>query len=247
MLAGHFGLAAAARSRAPKAPLAALLGATFLLDIGLAVLAPIGIEGFTILGEGSPQYGGIIVHGYYTHSLVGAAILACLALALGTWMWGLRAGVVMGLLVLSHWVLDLVMHLPDLPILPGNYLDLPLLGFGLWADPAWSAAAELALVVGGIVLYARYAFGLVRVTGVEKPSGRRRAILAVAVIAALLLALLLLDVLGQQTGAMFVIAALLVLGGWIDHRLLGAEMIHSRGVRGIRMFQGSKHGDTETS
>jgi hypothetical protein len=45
----------------------------------------------------------------------------------------------------------------DLPILPGNALDLPRLGFGLWQLPDVSALVELLLVLGGAWLYWRAA------------------------------------------------------------------------------------------
>ena len=46
--------------------------------------------------------------------------------------------------VFSHWLLDLIVHRADLPILPGNAGDLPRLGFGLWKVPAASILVELA-------------------------------------------------------------------------------------------------------
>jgi hypothetical protein len=64
---------------------------------------------------------------------------------------------VLGAVVFSHWLLDLVVHRGDLPILPGNAGDLPRLGFGLWRVPAASVLVELALVVAGAWLYWRAA------------------------------------------------------------------------------------------
>jgi hypothetical protein len=94
--------------------------------------------------------------------------------------------------VFSHWVLDLLVHRPDLPILPGNAGNLPLLGFGLWQVPLISALAELALVLGGAYLYYRSATGLPSAQG----SQRGRALTASGVTAALLLLLLASDLLG---------------------------------------------------
>ena len=58
---------------------------------------------------------------------------------------------------MSHWVLDLIVHRPDMPVLPGNMGDLPRLGFGLWTEPMIAAAVELALVVLGALMYWRAA------------------------------------------------------------------------------------------
>jgi hypothetical protein len=60
---------------------------------------------------------------------------------------------VLGAVVFSHWLLDLVVHRGDMPILPGSAGDLPLLGFGLWKAPVASILVELALIVAGAWLY----------------------------------------------------------------------------------------------
>ena len=64
---------------------------------------------------------------------------------------------VIALVVMSHWMLDLIEHRPDMPVLPGNLGNLPRFGFGLWAQPGMSAALELLLVVIGSVMYWRAA------------------------------------------------------------------------------------------
>jgi hypothetical protein len=53
----------------------------------------------------------------------------------------------------SHWLLDLVVHRADMPILPGNMAHLPRLGFGLWRFPWVSAAIEAVLVLLGARVY----------------------------------------------------------------------------------------------
>jgi membrane-bound metal-dependent hydrolase YbcI (DUF457 family) len=118
----------------------------------------------------SGGYGNSIIHADWTHSLVGALVLAALFGLVTARPWGRRTGVVLGAVVFSHWLLDLVVHRADLPILPGNAGDLPRLGFGLWRVPAASIAVELALVVAGAWLYWRAAAQTSR-----DPTGRRRA------------------------------------------------------------------------
>jgi hypothetical protein len=76
---------------------------------------------------------------------------------LASYLWRRSGGIVIGAVVFSHWVLDLLVHRPDLPILPGNADHLPLLGFGLWEISMLSAIVELALVLGGAYLYYRRA------------------------------------------------------------------------------------------
>ena len=67
--------------------------------------------------------------------------------------YGKRNGVVLGVVAFSHWLLDLPMHRADMPLLPGNALGLPRLGFGLWRFPLASAALEAVLVIIGAALY----------------------------------------------------------------------------------------------
>jgi hypothetical protein len=194
MVAGHYGLAAGVKSWAPRLPLWALMLSTFLLDVVFIFLNVAGLEYITPANPAQGNsYGNALIHAYYTHSLVGALLIAAVAGALAAWRWGQRGGVTIAAVVFSHWVLDLVVHRPDLPILPGNAGNLPLLGFGLWQLPVASAVLELALVLAGAYLYYRSATGL---PSTRDGSQRRRALAASGVTAALLLLLLASDLLG---------------------------------------------------
>jgi hypothetical protein len=93
--------------------------------------------------------------------------------------------------VLSHWLLDLTVHRADLAILPGNAGKLPRLGFGLWRVPAASIAVELALVIGGSLLYFQAAREVLRMARADE----RRARLLGALVALAGMVTLALDVL----------------------------------------------------
>jgi len=161
VIAGHFGLAAAVKAKERETPLWALMLATQWLDVVFVPLFVLGIERIEQV-PGAPGYGGGVIYADYTHSLLGAAVLAALfGAALGL-AYGRRSGMVLGAVVLSHWLLDLVVHRPDLPLLPANALGLPRLGFGLWRVPVVCAVVELALVVGGSFAYFRAASALAR-------------------------------------------------------------------------------------
>ncbi|TMG35201.1 MAG: permease [Chloroflexi bacterium] len=158
MVAGHFGLAAAVKAKQPQVPLWSLMLATAWLDVLFVPLYIAGIERIEPApGTGGTGYGEGVIYADYTHSLVGALALGLLFGLIAAVPWGRRTGVVLGAVVFSHWVLDLLVHRGDMPILPGNLGDLPRLGFGLWQIPLASAAAELALVAIGAVLYGRAA------------------------------------------------------------------------------------------
>ncbi|RSD22115.1 permease [Amycolatopsis eburnea] len=152
MIAGHFGLAAAVKAGRPAIPVWTLMLATAWLDVVFVPLYLSGIE--TVDGEG---YGGGVIHADYTHSLVSALVLAALFGGVAAIKLGREAGLILGGVVFSHWLLDLVVHRADLPILPGNAGDLPTLGFGLWRLPAVSAVVELLMLAIGIGLYWRAA------------------------------------------------------------------------------------------
>jgi len=158
VVAGHFGLAAAVKAKEPQVPLWSLMLATAWLDVLFVPLYIAGIERIEPApGTGGTGYGEGVIYADYTHSLVGALALGLLFGLIAAVPWGRRTGAVLGAVVFSHWVLDLLVHRGDMPILPGNLGDLPRLGFGLWQIPLASAAAELALVAIGAVLYGRAA------------------------------------------------------------------------------------------
>jgi hypothetical protein len=153
VITGHFGLAAGSKAAGPAAPLWALMLATMWLDVVFVPLFAMNVETIDTVGGGG--YGKSVIHANYTHSLVGALILSAVLAAVGAWRWGRRLGLLLGVVAFSHWVLDLVVHRADLPLLPGNAGDLPLLGFGLWRVPVASVLVEAALLLGGTYLYWR--------------------------------------------------------------------------------------------
>lgn len=155
MIAGHFGFAAGVKAREKQVPLWALMLATVWLDVIFVPLLLAKIETITPAEGDKTSYGNAIIHADYTHSLVGALILAAIFGGVAAWAWGRRTGIVLGLVVFSHWVLDLIVHRIDMPILPGNLGNLPRLGLGLWQIPWLSAAVELALVLIGAFMYWR--------------------------------------------------------------------------------------------
>jgi len=195
MVAGHFGLAAGIKKIAPRLPLWSLLLATFFLDVVFIFFAASGLEKIIPVDPANPNaYGGSLIHAYYTHSLVGALLISAIAGLLAGWRWGKRGGYVIAGVVFSHWILDLLVHRPDLPILPGNLGNLPLLGFGLWQYPAISAVLELILVIGGTWFYYRAAMQAAEKSANQEQ--RRRAMTSTVGVAVLLLLLLASNVLG---------------------------------------------------
>lgn len=158
MIAGHFGFAAAVKSRVPEAPTWALMLASVWMDVLFVPLLVAGVETVQPFGEGGKMgYGQLVIHADWTHSLLGALAIAAAFGAVCAIPWGKKLGLVMAAMVFSHWVLDLPMHHHDMPFLPQNAGHLPRLGFGLWSYPAASALLELAILALGTWLYWRKA------------------------------------------------------------------------------------------
>ena len=184
MVAGHFGLAAAVKAQVPAAPLWALMLATVWLDVVFAPLLVAGVERIEDVPGTDGGYGDHIIRADYTHSLVGAGLLAALFGVVAARWWGRRVGTVLGAVVFSHWLLDLIVHRGDMPILPGDIGGLPRLGLGLWRVPAAAVALELVLVVGGAYLYWRAAADVADARGASV--GRARLLGGLVLVAGLL-------------------------------------------------------------
>jgi hypothetical protein len=189
MFAGHFGLAAGIRAKSPEVPLWALMLGTQLLDVAFVPLLLGGVETIDESTHGN-GYGELIIHADYTHSLLGAIVLSLIAGGAARWFWGKKASWILGGVVFSHWILDLVVHRADMPILPGNWGDLPLLGLGAWRFEGLAIGLELLLIGIGLTMYVR--------SVLKQADGTRRkaAILSSAVLGALLVFALITDVTG---------------------------------------------------
>lgn len=154
MFAGHFGISAAVKSKTPETPLWSLIVSTQLLDIVFIPFNLLGLENIEPIGEGG--YGNDMIYAFYTHSLVGSLILSFLAALLAKRFWGRKSGIITGAVVFSHWILDFIVHRPDMPILPGNIGNLPLLGLGLWEMVPGSVLLEAILLTVGCFFYFSY-------------------------------------------------------------------------------------------
>lgn len=124
--------AAIVKSREHTAPLWVLMLASVWLDVIFTLFFVVHFETVRpILPHAG--YGGLIIHADYTHSLVGIVVLSAALGAMFLPRRGRRVAIVNALVSASHWVLDLVVHRADMPVLPGNFGNLPRLGldFGI--------------------------------------------------------------------------------------------------------------------
>lgn len=153
MFIGHYAIALAAKNASPKTSLGTLFIATQLIDLLWPVLLLLGLEHVRI-DPGNTAFTPLDFYNYpITHSLVGALGWAVLVGAIYFVTGKNRRGaLVVGGLVFSHWLLDLLTHRPDLPLAPGSSTHL---GLGLWNSVPGTIVVELGLFIAGIALYLR--------------------------------------------------------------------------------------------
>ena len=63
----------------------------------------------------------------------------------------IKNSIIIAILVLSHWILDLLVHKPDLPLYPSG----PFEGLGLWNSPVIAIIIEALIFTGGLYLYSK--------------------------------------------------------------------------------------------
>jgi membrane-bound metal-dependent hydrolase YbcI (DUF457 family) len=218
---GHFGVAFAARRAAPVVSLGWLMLAAQFIDLLWPSLLMLGIERVRIAPGATAVTPLAFEHYPWSHSLamVGlwAAVVGGLWLALRS---DRRGALVLALLVLSHWLLDALVHAPDLPLVPGGSARI---GLALWSSVAVSQTLEVALFALGVGLYARSTRAL-------DATGRW----ALWTLVALLLLIQLANVTGPPPPDVRALAwvgqlqwLLVLWGGWIDrHR--AAALLQAR-------------------
>jgi hypothetical protein len=147
MFIGHYAPAFVAAT-SPKSPrLGALFVAAQLVDIAFFAFLILGVEHMRLLPHATVMNPMDLYDMPWTHSLVGAigwgfAFAIVVKLLRGTW----TAGAIGGAVVVSHWLIDLVVHRPDLTLAGSP----PKLGLGLWNHPAIEIPLELAFAFGGL-------------------------------------------------------------------------------------------------
>jgi len=152
---GHYGVSFAAKSGDDSIPLWVLFVAVQLLDVVWAPLVLLGVERVRIVPGITTTNPLDLYYMPYTHSLLAAVLwsaAAGVAYRLLARPLSRAASPLVGLAVFSHWVLDFVVHRPDLPL----YDDTAKVGLGLWNRPALAFALEATLLLGGMALYLRH-------------------------------------------------------------------------------------------
>ena len=151
MFIGHFAVGFAAKKFAPRTSLAVLLAAPLLSDLLWPPFLLLGWERVRI-DPGRTRLTPLDFVSYpWSHSLLLCAVWAVLFAAIYYGMTRYRAGsLAIAIGVLSHWLLDWITHLEDMPLYPGS----AKFGLGLWNSVGGTLSVELAMFAIGVWLYA---------------------------------------------------------------------------------------------
>lgn len=157
MFIGHFGVGLAAKKASPETPLPFLFVACQFLDLLWPVLTVTGLETAAI-HHSLPTFNGLdLIHVPYSHSL-GMSLIWSAGFGLGVWAVrrSRRAAGIVAAVVFSHWILDYLTHIPDLPL----WFGAEKVGLGLWKSAIATFVIESLIFFAGVVLYLRARGGL---------------------------------------------------------------------------------------
>jgi hypothetical protein len=164
LFVGHYSASFAAKAVEKRIPLWLLFIAVQFVDVLWAIFVLLGIEKVRIVPGITASNPLDLYYMPYTHSLVGAlgwSVLGFLVCQMVRRLRGARAGLIVALAIFSHWVLDLIVHRPDLAL----YDSVFKMGFGLWNYRSAAFILEIALLLGGAAWYLRMASHKSRIIG----------------------------------------------------------------------------------
>ncbi|MBZ5645515.1 MAG: hypothetical protein LAO19_22405 [Acidobacteriia bacterium] len=150
MFLGHFGVALAAKKAAPKASLGTLVFAAQFADLLWPLLLLAGFERVNIV-PGLLAASPFDFTSYpISHSLV--AQLGWGSILCAVYFFARRdakTALIVGGLVPTHWVLDFIAHVPDMPIYPGG----TKYGLGMWNSLPLTIIVEFVVFAAGVAMY----------------------------------------------------------------------------------------------
>ena len=151
MFIGHFAVGLLSRRDEKLPSLAMMFLAVQLLDLIWPILVLLGVETLSI-DPGNTKLTHLSFDYYpYSHSLLAAFIWSLIIGALYfLFNKNRRGSLILGGLVMSHWILDFITHKPDLPLTPFSETKV---GLGLWNYPTIEIVLEILIFGLGAWLY----------------------------------------------------------------------------------------------
>ncbi len=151
MFIGHFGVGFGAKKVISKTSLGTMFLASQFIDLLWPLFLLLGIEKVKIDPGNTVVTPLNFIYYPFSHSLIGVLIWAVLFAGVYYLIKkDLKVAVWLGILVTSHWILDLLTHRPDLPLLFANET---FLGFGLWNSLIATILVEGFIFAAGIYFY----------------------------------------------------------------------------------------------
>jgi hypothetical protein len=156
LFTGHYSFSFAGKSVDKRIPLWLLFLAVQWIDVMWSIFVLLGIEKVRIVPGITASNALDLYYMPYTHSLLGVlcwSALAYVVCQMTPRLRGRRTGLIVAGAVFSHWILDLIVHRPDLAL----YDSVGKMGFGLWNYRGAAFALEMALLCGGAAMLYRAA------------------------------------------------------------------------------------------
>lgn len=215
MFVGHYGAALALKGAENRASLGLLFLGVQFVDLLFFPLVLAGVEEMNIVSGYTESTHFELVYMPYTHSLLAfllwAAVVAGGAyVALGRRPRRRSIAFVLGAAVFSHWVLDVIVHTPDMPVVNDASTKL---GLGLWHNALLTFALEAVVLLGGLWLYLR---------ATAPKAGSRMARFGMAGLVVFLIALNIYNIFGPPPAAFM--------------ELFGFAMVSYLGLAGIAFW-----------
>jgi membrane-bound metal-dependent hydrolase YbcI (DUF457 family) len=147
---GHYAVALAAKRAAPRTSLGTLFLSVQLADMLWPVFLLTGWERVRIVPNPDPFLNFVFDAYPISHSLLTLVAWGVVFALLYRMRTGYaRGAIVVALGVVSHWVLDVVVHRPDMPLYPGG----PKLGLGLWSSVTGTVVIEGLMLLASLWIY----------------------------------------------------------------------------------------------
>lgn len=151
MFIGHFGAGMSGKKAAPRVSLGTLFLAAQFIDLLWPFFLLLGIEKVKIDPGNTAVTPLNFIYYPFSHSflsvLIWAAVFGAVYFIIKK---DFKASIILGLLVISHWILDFLTHRPDLPLYPGSGI---FVGLGLWNSIAGTIIVEGGIFALGVYLY----------------------------------------------------------------------------------------------
>jgi membrane-bound metal-dependent hydrolase YbcI (DUF457 family) len=216
MFIGHYGIAFALKRAYKELSIGWLFVAVQLVDIVWTVLILFGIEKVAIVPGITKANLLDFYHYPYTHSFVaflfwsGLVFLICIFMKNKTGLSKLKFGLILAFAVFSHFLLDVIVHRPDIPLAGSDSFKI---GMGLWNNVAFAYILEALIFIGGVLLYFK--------SGLLKTKKRKIGLIVFAVC---LMIMNLINLLGPPplntnmvaSSGLVVYIVIALIGFWID-------------------------------